>query len=235
MIILCLVNIANIAKTFLKTVNESDFFVLSFILKMESSQTSPVPPEPSAEVLTNEVIIEEQRAPTFQEKLSYQREELKLRLDSIFLKFKPYVLYRWIAVTLLAALFITRMLVTKKFYAVGYVAGMYIINSLILFVSPKLDPEEYGETLPSGLSDSNRPFIRKLPEFDFWKTLFLTTLISNILALFPIFDIPVYGPLLFLYLLLVFIVSFQSRIVHMIKHHYLPFNIGKQTYKKEEK
>lgn len=201
---------------------------------MEAPQTSPVSFEPPTNVTSTEPIVEEQKAPTFQEKIEFQREELKLRIDSVFLKFKPYVLYRWLLAALLAMIFIIRMYVTKKYYAIGYVAGMYIINSLILFVSPKLDPEEYGETLPSGLNDVNRPFIRKLPEFDFWKTFFLTALISNILACFPIFNIPVYGPLLFLYLLIVFIVSFQSRIIHMIKHHYLPFNIGKPTYKKEE-
>lgn len=55
---------------------------------------------------------------------------------------------------------------------VSYALGIYILNLLIGFLSPQVDPEfldlSDGPVLPSRSSDEFRPFVRRLPEFKFW-------------------------------------------------------------------
>ncbi|CAH1426823.1 unnamed protein product [Lactuca virosa] len=50
--------------------------------------------------------------------------------------------------------------------------GIYILNLLIGFLSPQVDPEfqdlSDDPTLPSRSSDEFCPFFRRLPEFKFW-------------------------------------------------------------------
>lgn len=168
---------------------------------------------------------------SFQDRLVIQKTELEMKLDSIVLHTKPFVLYRWIFYSFFCALLVGRMLIQKRFYAIAYICFIAHISLLIQFVSPKLDPEIYG---PEVLPGSYEPFKRKLPEFDFWKKITKVIILSNIATLFPFLDMPVYAPLLFGYLLIVFIISFHERIMHMIRNHYVPFTVGKPKYKKEE-
>lgn len=49
------------------------------------------------------------------------------------------------------------------------------------------------------------------------------------MTLFPMFDVPVFWPILLLYWLLLFTVTMKRQIKHMIKYKYLPFNTGKKV------
>ena len=44
------------------------------------------------------------------------------------------------------------------------------------------------------------------------------------------FDVPVYWPLLLVYFVLIFFLTMQKQIKHMIKFNYLPWNAGKTKY-----
>ena len=54
------------------------------------------------------------------------------------------------------------------FYIVTYALGIYNLNLLLGFLTPQVDPELEGPTLPSKKEDEFRPFVRRLPEFKFW-------------------------------------------------------------------
>ena len=56
----------------------------------------------------------------------------------------------------------------KGFYIVTYALGIYNLNLLLGFLTPQVDPELEGPTLPSKGQDEFRPFVRRLPEFKFW-------------------------------------------------------------------
>ncbi len=43
-------------------------------------------------------------------------------------------------------------------------------------------------------------------------------------------NIPVFWPLLVMYFIMVVIVTFKTKIAHMIKYNYIPIDIGKRTY-----
>jgi hypothetical protein len=157
-----------------------------------------------------------------------------MRFESILLKTKPYVLYRWLAFSALAVIFLLRLILQHRFYTIGYIAGLYFVNCVILFLSPKLDPELYGkDVLPTAGDGDYRAFRRKLPEFPFWQRVFNAVCIAHVASLFPFLDPPVYGSLLLVYFVLVTVFNFRSRIAHMIRNRYLPFDIGKPKYKKD--
>lgn len=46
-----------------------------------------------------------------------------------------------------------------------------------------------------------------------------------------VFDIPVYWPILLGYFIILFALTMRKQIQHMIKYRYVPFNIGKKSYK----
>lgn len=54
------------------------------------------------------------------------------------------------------------------FYIVTYALGIFNLNMLLGFLTPQVDPELEGPTLPSKKEDEFRPFVRRLPEFKFW-------------------------------------------------------------------
>jgi hypothetical protein len=54
---------------------------------------------------------------------------------------------------------------------VSYGLGIYVLNLLIGFLSPQVDPKMEGMdgvALPTQGSNEFNPFIRRLPEFKFW-------------------------------------------------------------------
>lgn len=174
--------------------------------------------------------------PEMVQKLIITKSEFSMQMESLILKTKPYKLYRWIAYGVLALIFVLRLTIERRFYTIGYVAGIYSVNCLVLFLSPKLDPELYGrDVLPSATDDDYRPFVRKLPEFVLWQRLMMCAVIVHVATLFPFLDPPVYGPLLLVYLIIVVALSFRARIAHMIRNNYVPFDWGKPKVKSADK
>lgn len=83
----------------------------------------------------------------------------------------PHMVQRWLGTLAVAAIYMLRVYYVQGFYIVSYGLGIYILNLLIGFLSPKIDPELEvldGASLPTKGSDEFRPFVRRLPEFKFW-------------------------------------------------------------------
>ena len=95
-----------------------------------------------------------------------------MRLFQYYLdKSTPHVTYRWVGTFVLALLYALRVYFVQGFYIVSYGLGIYLLNLLIGFLSPLVDPEmepSDGPLLPTKGSDEFKPFIRRLPEFKFW-------------------------------------------------------------------
>lgn len=153
----------------------------------------------------------------------------QIKYQQLLDKMNRYPLLRWTGSIILLILFILRIVIYQGWYVIAYGLFIYLLNLLIFFLSPQVDPEDEEKSeLP--LSDEVKPFIRKLPEFKFWYSLTRATLISLFLTLFRIFDIPVYWPILLGYFILLFIFTMKQRIQHMIQYKYIPFTVGKKTY-----
>lgn len=86
-------------------------------------------------------------------------------------KSTPHMTYRWIGTLVIVAIYCLRVYYVQGFYIVAYGLGIYLLNLLIGFLSPLVDPElegSDGPLLPTKGSDEFKPFIRRLPEFKFW-------------------------------------------------------------------
>lgn len=91
------------------------------------------------------------------------------RFQNLLDKSTPYLRYRWIAFLCIALTYVVRVCIVGGFYVVSYALGIYLLNLLIGFLSPQVEPELYdGPTLPVRDSDEFRPFVRRLPEFKLW-------------------------------------------------------------------
>lgn len=164
---------------------------------------------------------------------------------------------------------------------VAYCLAIYLLNILILFLTPKFGPitkrggseeeeslgfgndeilisEDWNPSLPSssaaleggemsdngntvpsnasisflpvGRDDEFRPFLRRLPEFRAWYSAIRATLFALIATLIPLLDIPVFWPILVLYWVTLTVITMRRQIRHMIKYHYVPFDLGKKNY-----
>ncbi|KAF2322889.1 hypothetical protein GH714_031838 [Hevea brasiliensis] len=85
-------------------------------------------------------------------------------------KSTPHAINRWIGSLVIVAIYCLRVYFVQGFYIVSYGLGIYLLNLLIGFLSPLVDPElepSDGPLLPTKGSDEFKPFIRRLPEFKF--------------------------------------------------------------------
>ena len=80
----------------------------------------------------------------------------------------PYVSGRWAFSILLTLLYIFRIWFLGGWYIITYALAIYILNLLIGFLSPQVDPDREPSPLPMHKDDEFRPFVRRLPEFKFW-------------------------------------------------------------------
>jgi hypothetical protein len=154
----------------------------------------------------------------------------------------PYALYRWIGTGVLAFLFVVRILTAHGWYLITYALCIHLLSLFLGFISPKFDPEyesldnssdlggPESTSLPRMADEEFKPFIRRLPEFNFWYSSTLAILIAFILSGFRLFDIPVFWPILVIYFFILFAVTMRRQIKHMAKHKYVPFDFGKKKY-----
>lgn len=95
--------------------------------------------------------------------------ELSRRYQHVLDKTVPHILNRWIGCLALALIYAVRVYFVQGFYIITYGLGIYLLNLLMGFLSPQVDPEmQDGPSLPTWGSDEFRPFVRRLPEFKFW-------------------------------------------------------------------
>ncbi|KAI7864791.1 retrieval of early ER protein Rer1 [Mucor mucedo] len=169
---------------------------------------------------------------------SQRSSELGARWQTWVDRLTPYTMQRWVAFGVLFGLFILRILFAQGWYIVCYALGIYLLNMFLAFLTPKFDPcvtedeEEEGPSLPTRNDQEFRPFIRRLPEFKFWYSSTKATLLAIFCSFFSFFDIPVFWPILLAYFCILFALTMRRQIQHMVKYRYVPFDFGKQKYRK---
>lgn len=147
-------------------------------------------------------------------------------------KAAPQLTARWVCWGVTLLLYVVRVWFLRGFYIVTYGLGIYNLNLLLGFITPQVDPELEHDApgLPTKSDQEFKPFVRRLPEFKFWWSSIKSIWIGMAMTLFPMFDVPVFWPILLLYWLLLFTVTMKRQIKHMIKYKYLPFSTGKKQY-----
>jgi len=138
-----------------------------------------------------------------------------------------------------------RIVLSQGWYIVCYGLAIYLLNLLLAFLQPKFDPslqddlladeieeggsEQNAPVLPSQRDDEFRPFVRRLPEWQFWLSSTRATLVSLFCTSSEVFDVPVYWPILVIYFCVLFALTMRRQIQHMIKYKYIPFDIGRKA------
>ena len=140
---------------------------------------------------------------------------------------------RWITFAAMLSIFFLRIYLVQGYFIIAYGLGIYLLNNFIAFLSPMEDPNE-GPTLPRTGDEGKefRPFARRMPEFKFWLSCAKGCATSIIMTFFPIFDVPVFWPILLIYFCVLFFLTMKRQIMHMYKHKYVPISLGKTKYKK---
>ncbi|XP_010028185.2 protein RER1A [Eucalyptus grandis] len=153
----------------------------------------------------------------------------------------PHAQRRWVATLAVACVYLVRVYFVEGFYIVTYALGIYMLNLLIGFLSPQVDPELQelaggggggGGSLPTRGSDEFRPFVRRLPEFKCWLQITWAFVIAFVVTFFSVFDVPVFWPVLLFYWVMLFTLTMRRQIMLMIKYKYVPFTFGKRRYGK---
>ena len=100
---------------------------------------------------------------------------LKAYLDQLI----PFTTQRWITFGLLMMLFLMRVFYFHLFYIYLYAVMIYVLQLFLLFLSPKFLDESQGMLPVTSNDDEFRPFVRKLPEFQFWLRITSATLLCT--------------------------------------------------------
>ena len=144
----------------------------------------------------------------------------------------PHIKERWGAFAVVVLIYILRFLLpaatTHRHVRPGHIQPQLVIG----FLSPQVDPATEGPTLPTKGNEEFKPFVRRLPEFKFWYRSIRSFVIAFFMTFVPIFDVPVFWPILLMYWFMLFFMTMKQQIRHMIKHRYVPFSFGKKQYGK---
>jgi len=148
----------------------------------------------------------------------------------------PFTAGRWIGTGVCLIIYAYRVFHLTGWYIVTYALGIYLLNLMIGFLSPVMDPEAEGPALPTAVDDTEfKPFVRRLPEFKFWYSATRALLFAFVATFFQVFNIPVFWPILLFYFIALFCMTMKRQIMHMIQHKYIPFSFGKKQYKATNK
>ncbi|KAA1470540.1 retrieval of early ER protein Rer1 [Dentipellis sp. KUC8613] len=177
--------------------------------------------------------------------LSAQITRARRQYQQLLDRATPHILYRWLGAIAVVAIFELRIVLAQGWYIICYAHAIYILNLLLAFLQPKFDPslqddlmadeiEEGGadgsrSPLPSARDDEFRPFVRRLPEWQFWLSTTRATIISLFMTFSAVFDVPVYWPILVMYFCVLFVLTMRRQLQHMIKYRYVPFDWGRKT------
>lgn len=191
------------------------------------------------EVPTAEPVVEQ---PTTGAGLTHKAiDQFNRRFQKILDDSIPYILPRWGGFAVMFILFWIRIFTVQGWYIVAYSWGIFLLNGLIGFLTPKFDKrfsesldEDEGMELPTSVDEEYRPFVRRLPEFKFWYSSMRATFIAFFCTFFRVFNLPVFWPVLVVYFITLFTVTMKRQIQHMIKFKYIPFDFGKKAFKPAE-
>lgn len=82
-------------------------------------------------------------------KTSYATRGLDQRIQILLDRSVPHITARWCAFVVVVLLYSLRVYFLHGFYIVTYGIGIFNLNLLIGFLSPQVDPDQDGPTLPT--------------------------------------------------------------------------------------
>jgi len=143
----------------------------------------------------------------------------------------PWRRCRWISFFAIFWLFTLRVYLLQMHFFVAYVLAIYILNQLLLFISPATEDDDLPMAPKGG---EFRPFVRALSEYKMWSRGTLCALASLVASCFDYFDVDVDPKALVAYFILLFFYTMKQQLVHMVKYRYVPWSGSKKRAEKGE-
>lgn len=150
----------------------------------------------------------------------------------------PLILPRWISFFAIAAIFIYRICIKKSHWVIAYVSVIYLLHTFILFATPKdssipdpfeAEEEDQENYNPRNIDNEFRPYVRKLPEFQFWKMCLHIIIVSHFLICFSFTDLPAEPAILVIYSVIIFCITAFRLLAHSKKYKYNLFFSSKNS------
>lgn len=145
-------------------------------------------------------------------------------------KISPFPTYRWAVTGVLALLYVIRLINIKSHAVITYCALVYLLHAFILFATPKDNSipspfenstnEEEDNYIPSNIDNDFKPYVRRLPEYDFWVFTSEIVGVSYFLTFFSFTSIPVFVPILIIYFVFILLMTFWKLYKHSRKFQY---------------
>lgn len=148
----------------------------------------------------------------------------------------PHLYPRWTFTVFTLLIYAKRIFKIKSHAGLSYCVGVYLLHSIILFVTPKdenipdlfenVEDEEYN---PRNIDNDFRPYVRKLPEFQFWKFSAQVICIAYFLTFFSFTIFPLSPYVLITYFISIVLMTIYKIHIHSKKYKYNIFFSGKST------
>lgn len=132
---------------------------------------------------------------------------------------------RWVITSVLFAYMLWRVVV-YGYLGLMYFSGLYLLYLAVQFFTPMglPDPDEDDFTLSEQPYDmvcnEDRPVLRSITEFSFWKQSTIVVVLSLLCTYFEAFLVPVYWPFLFCYFIALIFFAVRKHMKHMQKYGY---------------
>lgn len=147
-------------------------------------------------------------------------------------RLSPHPLARWLTFAGCLLLYLIKTLATGTHHIITYVVGVYLFHGFILFATPKdenipdpfeAEEDEENAYSPVNIDNTLRPFVRNMPEYKYWVFAMKVLIVSFLLTLTSLTDIPVYAPILVAYFVFMVIATAFKLWQHCNKYNYNPF------------
>lgn len=145
-------------------------------------------------------------------------------------KIVPKRMYRWIFAGTCFFAYLVRIYYIGRFYLLTYCLSLYLLHAFIVFLTPKNEeiPDIFDDVdtdfeIPVNIDNEFRPFIRRLPEFQFWLLFLKMVGGAFVLTFFRIFNIHAHVTILFIYFGVIVALTIRNLLKHMKKYNYNPF------------
>jgi hypothetical protein len=145
----------------------------------------------------------------------------------------PHTAARWGGFGATLLVYLLRVFMHGGFYVVTYGMCVHLLYLLVLFMTPLDAPAEEDDAdavLASKAGDEFKPYVPKVQEFKVWYGMMRVVVIAFVCTMFDALDIPVFWPILVVYFVGLFVAQMSTRIKHMIKFKYVPWDRKKPKY-----
>lgn len=142
--------------------------------------------------------------------------------------FVPHRRARWAVTAFLLLMYVCRIYTVGGFPLVTYFMSIRLLFLAVSLITPS--QPIVAELPTTDKDDECRPFVPVNDEFVVWRSSTATIVAAFVASCIPIFRIPAYWPILFLYVMILTISTIGGEVMKMVRYGYVPWTSGKKKF-----